>query len=275
VLGIAVTQREAEIVPGGPRRLNTRSVAEAVASQLRSRILDGDLTDGSELPTEAVLLEEFPVSRPSLREAFRILETEGLLTVRRGKRGGTVITHPTPDTAAYHVGLLLHSRGTTLEDLAAARNLLEPLCAEQAARRRDHVSVGRKLAALAAVDPAQVDNGLAFTTAAVDFHQQLVMAAGNNTLQVLAGILESIWNAQELNWARAAVKEGDYPAVSLRREVLKAHQRISQAIEAGNADEAVRLTRGHLKAASPYVASHGGRVRILDDYGGRRRIRSV
>ncbi len=270
-----MTQREAEIVPSGPRRLNTRSVAEAVASQLRSRILDGDLTDGSELPTEAVLLEEFPVSRPSLREAFRILETEGLLTVRRGKRGGTVITHPTPDTAAYHVGLLLHSRGTTLEDLAAARNLLEPLCAEQAARRRDHVSVGRKLAALAAVDPAQVDNGLAFTTAAVDFHQQLVMAAGNNTLQVLAGILESIWNAQELNWARAAVKEGDYPAVSLRREVLKAHQRISQAVEAGDADEAVRLTRGHLKAASPYVASHGGRVRILDDYGGRRHIRSV
>jgi DNA-binding FadR family transcriptional regulator len=250
-------------------------VAEAVASQLRGRILDGDLTDGSELPTEALLLEEFPVSRPSLREAFRILETEGLLSVRRGKRGGTVITHPTPDSAAYHVGLLLHSRGTTLEDLAAARNLLEPLCAEQAARRRDHISVGRQLGKLAAVDAAQLDNGLSFTTVAIEFHQQLVMAAGNRTLETLAGILESIWNTQELNWAQSAVDEGDYPAVNLRREVLKAHLRIAEAIEGGKADQAAHLTRGHLKAASPYVASHGGRVRILDADGGRRQIYSV
>ena len=270
-----MTQREIEITRSAPRELKTRSVAEAVASQLRARILDGDLTDGSELPTEAVLLEQFPVSRPSLREAFRVLEAEGLLRVRRGKRGGTVITHPTPDSAAYHVGLLLHARGTTLQDLAAARDLLEPLCAEQAARRRDHISVGRKLAKLTAVDADQVEDGLAFTKAATAFHQQLAMAAGNRTLETLAGILESIWNTQELDWAQSAISEGDYPDVSLRREVLKAHLRISQAIEAGDVDQAVHLTRGHLKAASPYVASHGGRVRILDDYGGRRQIRSL
>ena len=271
-----MTQREAEIVPGGPRRLNTRSVAEAVASQLRSRILDGDLTDGSELPTEAVLLEEFPVSRPSLREAFRILETEGLLTVRRGKRGGTVITHPTPDTAAYHVGLLLHSRGTSSRGSgrgaeparAAVRRAGRPCAATTSPWAASSLRSPRWI-------PPRSTTGSRSPTAAVDFHQQLVMAAGNNTLETLAGILESIWNAQELNWARAAVHEGDYPAVSLRREVLKAHQRISQAIEAGDGDEAVRLTRGHLKAASPYVASHGGQVRILDDYGGRRQIRSV
>lgn len=265
-----VTQREVEFTRSAPRELKTRSVAEAVASQLRARILDGDLTDGSELPTEALLLEQFPVSRPSLREAFRILEAEGLLRVRRGKRGGTVIIHPTPDSAAYHVGLLLHARKTTLQDLAAARNLLEPLCAEQAARRRDHISVGRKLIKLTEVDNTEVGNGLAFTKAATSFHQQLVMAAGNSTLETLAGILESIWNTQELSWAQSAVNEGDYPDTSLRREVLKAHLRISQAIEAGDPEQAVHLTRGHLKAASPYVASHGGRVRIIDDNGGRR-----
>ena len=268
-----MAQREVGNTRSGLRPLNNPSVAEAVASQLRARILDGDLTDGSELPPEAVLLEQFPVSRPSLREAFRILETEGLLVVRRGKRGGTVITHPTPDTAAYHVGLLLHERGTSLQDLASARNLLEPLCAEQAAGRRDHVSVGRKLAALSELGDEHLDDGVAFTAQAVDFHQELVLAAGNDTLQVLAGILESIWDTQELTWARSAVSEGDYPAVPLRREVLKAHLRISQAIETGDAGEAVRLTRGHLKATSRFVASPGGRVRILDDYGGRRQIR--
>lgn len=255
---------------GAPPRLNTPSVAEAVASQLRLRILDGDLVDGSELPPEAVLLEEFPVSRPSLREAFRILETEGLLKVRRGKRGGTIINHPTADTAAYHVGLLLHSRKTSLEDLATARNLVEPLSAEQAARRRDHKKIGRNLAALISEAEELIEDEVEFTRHATEFHHELAMAAGNQTLQIMVGVLESIWNTQEQTWAASAADEGQYPAIDLRREVLRAHLRISEAIEAGDAAEAVRLTRGHLKATSHFVSEQGGQLRVLDDYGGRR-----
>jgi GntR family transcriptional repressor for pyruvate dehydrogenase complex len=267
---MAKAGRERRAVPNVPPRLNTRSVAEAVASQLRTRILDGDLVDGSELPPEAALLEQFPVSRPSLREAFRILETEGLLTVRRGKRGGTIIKHPTPDTAAYHVGLLLHARRTSLDDLATARNLVEPLSAEQAARRRDHRRIGRKLAALSAEAEGYLEDEIAFTELAAEFHQELVNAAGNQTLQLLVGVIESIWDTQELTWARSAVDEGQYPEINLRREVLRAHVRISEAIENGDAAEAVRLTRGHLKATSQFVSAAGGRVRVLDEHGSRR-----
>lgn len=258
----------------GPRpalmRLNTTSVSEAVASHLRARILDGDLVDGSELPTEAVLLEQFPVSRPSLREAFRILETEGLVTVRRGKRGGTVITHPTPDTAAYHVGLLLHARHTPLGDLATARTLIEPMAVEAAARRRDHAKVGRSLAVLTTELEEHLDDELVFTRLSNEFHHEMVMAAGNQTLEVLVGILASIWNTQELTWAASAVHEGAYPSRNLRREVVRAHARISDAIETGDADEALRLARSHLKATSRFVSESGGRVRVLDDHGGRR-----
>ncbi|MGH1561589.1 FadR/GntR family transcriptional regulator [Mumia sp. DW29H23] len=255
-----------------PQRLNTTSVAEAVASQLRSRILDGDLVDGSELPPEAALLEQFPVSRPSLREAFRILETEGLVTVRRGKRGGTVITHPAPAGAAYHVGLLLHSRHTSLADLAAARNLVEPLTAEQAARRRNHRKIGRELSALTREAEEHLEDELLFTQLSTQFHHDLVMAAGNETLQILVGVLEGIWNTQELTWAASAVDEGEYPAIGLRRDVVRAHLRISEAIEQGDAENALRLTRAHLKATSGFVASSGGRVRVLDEHGSRRQV---
>lgn len=268
-------EREPRQVRNAPPRLNTTSVSEAVASQLRARILDGDLVDGSELPPEAVLLEQVPVSRPSLREAFRILETEGLVTVRRGKRGGTVITHPTPDTAAYHVGLLLHARHTSLDDLAAARDLVEPMAAEAAARRQDHREVGRSLEALTAEAEEHIDDELAFTRLSTDFHHRMVLASGNETLQILLGILESIWNTQELTWAESAVHEGEYPSMTLRREVIRAHTRIATAIEEGDADEALRLTRAHLKATSQFVSASGGRVRILDDYGGRRQARVV
>lgn len=272
---MASAGREPRLASPVVPRLNTTSVSEAVASQLRARILDGDLVDGSELPPEAALLEQFPVSRPSLREAFRILETEGLVTVRRGKRGGTLIKHPTPDTAAYHVGLLLHSRRTSLEDLAAARNLVEPMTAEQAARRRDHRKVGRALAALTSEAEEHIEDGLAFTRLSTQFHHDLVMAAGNETLQILVGVLESIWNTQELDWAESAVTEGQYPEIGLRRDVIRVHRRISQAIEAGDAEESLRITRAHLKATSQYVSSSGGHVRVLDTYGGRRQSRSV
>ena len=264
-------QRELSTGSHVPHQLKTPSVAAVVAAQLRLRILDGDLVDGSELPTEAVLLKQFPVSRPSLREAFRILETEGLLVVRRGKRGGTTITHPTADTAAYHLGLLLHSKHTTVKDLAAARNLLEPLCVELAASRRDHVSLGRPLARSCKLDEAALGDGVAFTGEAIKFHHQLVEASGNVTLQVLAGVLESVWDVQELSWARSAVSGGDYPSMSMRREVVRAHLRLCAAIEAGDVPSAVRQTRAHLKAASTFVTAAGVAVRVIDGYGGRRR----
>ena len=68
-----------------------RRLAEQVADELRRRILSGELADGSVLPTEDELLVEFPISKPSLREAIRILDAEGLLSVRRGKLGGSVV----------------------------------------------------------------------------------------------------------------------------------------------------------------------------------------
>ncbi|WP_432974900.1 FadR/GntR family transcriptional regulator [Dactylosporangium sp. CA-233914] len=242
-----------------------------MAAQLRLRIMEGDLVDGSELPTEPVLLQSYPVSRPSLREAFRILETEGLVTVRRGKRGGTVIKSPTLDSAAYHMGLLMHSRALPMADLAAARNLLEPLCAEHAALREDHAAVGARLRQLGDEALQVVADGPAFTGAAGKFHEELVDAAGNQTLRILVGMLESVWSIQERGWARQAAEEESYPTVDLRRAVLRAHDSIVAAIEAGDADQAGQLMRAHLEASQLYVASQNAPpVRVLDEYGNPR-----
>jgi GntR family transcriptional regulator, transcriptional repressor for pyruvate dehydrogenase complex len=257
-------------IPARPRKvpLRTHRVAEAVAAQLRLRILEGDLVDGSELPPESVLLKEYPASRPSLREAFRILETEGLVSVRRGKVGGIVIKSPTPDSAAYHMGLLLHSRAIPMQDLAAARELLESFCAEQAALRADHGAVSERLRQLNDEAEQVVENGPAFTGAAVKFHEGLVHAAGNQTLRIFAGMLESVWSTQEIGWANKAADEASYPAVNLRRAVLRAHASIVKAIEAGDAELAGRQTRAHLEASQLYVTSDNAPpVRVLDDYG--------
>ena len=96
-------------------------IAETVAAELRPRILAGDGDD--RLPTQDQLVSEFGVSYPSIREAIRILETEGLVTVRRGNVGGAEVHRPDESSAAYHLGLALQARRVTLGDLAAGLQL--------------------------------------------------------------------------------------------------------------------------------------------------------
>ena len=124
---------------GERTRVAQLRVAGSVAATLRERILAGIEIEGSTLPTQDQLVQEFGVSYPSIREALRILETEGLVTVRRGNVGGAQVHRPDESSAAYHLGLTLQGGRVTLGDLAAGLQMLEPLCAGECARRVDRL----------------------------------------------------------------------------------------------------------------------------------------
>ena len=117
------------------RQLSQPRIAEMIADNLRRRILAGELNDGDVLPKVDDLLLEFPVSKPSIREAMRILETEGLVSVRRGNVGGAVIHTPKAKVAAYMFGMVLQAQDTLLADLAATLSDVEPACTAKAAER--------------------------------------------------------------------------------------------------------------------------------------------
>lgn len=220
-------------------------VGELVADELRRRIVSGELP--TELPRESELLAEFGVSRPSLREAFRILETEGLLRVRRGKVGGAVVQAPTAEGAAYHLGLVLQSERASLSDLATARLHVEPACAAMAAGHADHEAIAAELTGLIDENAGQIGPPSAdFTVSAQRFHAAVVRLCGNVTLQLLAGALEAVWNAQEQAWAERAVARGVYPDEAAQRQVVAAHRRIAKYIARGDADGARRATHAHL-----------------------------
>src|SRR6201996_638958 len=108
------------------KRVRPPRVAEIVAESLRSRILSGTRSDGDLLPKQEELIAEYGVSPPAIREAFRILETEGLITVLRGNVGGAIVHLPQSTTAAYMMGLVLQSRGVPLADVAQGMCRLEP-----------------------------------------------------------------------------------------------------------------------------------------------------
>ncbi|WP_459976733.1 FadR/GntR family transcriptional regulator, partial [Mycobacterium avium] len=84
--------------------------ADVIAGHIRRRIIRGELAEGQTLPTENELLAQFGVSRPTLREAIRVLESESLVEVKRGSRGGVRVSVPRVETAAHYTGLMLEYR---------------------------------------------------------------------------------------------------------------------------------------------------------------------
>jgi GntR family transcriptional repressor for pyruvate dehydrogenase complex len=228
-------------------------MADLVAAELRNRILIGELENGDELPPEATLLQEFGVSRPSLREALRILETEGLVRTRRGKLGGAIVSQPTPEGAAYHLGLVLQGTRVDLQDLAQARQLLEPVCVSLAAQRPDREHVAAELEDLIAQSERVIDDGPQFTASLLEFHRALVSASQNRTLEILIGALESLWGGQETAWAQRASATGAYPDEQGRQEAIKSHRRIARRIAKGDAEGASRASRDHLAASMSFV----------------------
>jgi GntR family transcriptional repressor for pyruvate dehydrogenase complex len=238
-------------------------MADLVAQRLRERIINGSMQDGDDLPREADLVAEFGVSRPSMREALRILETEGILRIRRGRIGGASVSRPTEKSAAYHLGLVLQSRDVMAGDVAAARAVLEPACTGLAAGRRYRTKLTRQLDKLVDESEGLIGDSVEFTASALRFHEAIVEGCGNHTMIVLTGALEAVWSKQERRWARRASRTGDYPDPEQQRIVVAAHRRIVELIRAGDVDGAVRVMRRHLSDSQAYVTSSSDRIDVL------------
>lgn len=233
-------------------RVPQRRIAETVAAELRARILSGD--DDYRLPTQDQLVQDFGVSYPSIREALRILETEGLVTVRRGNVGGAEVHRPDESSAAYHLGLALQGARVQLRDLAAGLLMLEPMCAAECANRSDRAeAVLPGLQANIDATAQLVGQGLEFTLAAREFHDLIVSFTPNATIRYVVSALVALWSAQEGAWAEALTRRGEYPNPGEAEESVRIHRRIVEEIAAGDAAEAERLYRAHLTATQALV----------------------
>jgi DNA-binding FadR family transcriptional regulator len=254
-------------------KIGQMRMAEQVAAALRDRILEGGIGDGSTLPKQDELVAEFGVSYPSVREAMRILETEGFITVRRGNRGGATVHAPDIGTAGYALGLTLQAMQVEVPDLGAALATLEPLCAAHCARRADrgHAVVPR-LRELLAVSEGCIDDGAAFTRASREFHDAVVGFDPNATLRVVVKSLTSLWSVQEEAWADAQMSRGSYPSPADCTAAQRAHERLVTSIEQGDADEAARIAQEHLTATQVWVC-RTLKDRVIDAASARSRTR--
>jgi DNA-binding FadR family transcriptional regulator len=238
-------------------QLRQPRLAEMVAGILRERIVSGELADGSLLAKQGQLIEEFQVSKPSIREALRILETEGLITVLRGNTGGAVVHVPQTSSAAYMLGLVLQSKSVELRDVGVALKHVEPICAGLCADRKDRkTAVVPRLREVHAAALAEEDE-VVFTGLMRKFHEQTVALCGNQTMIQLVGALETLWSAHERLWAKKHSLEGTFPQRSVRWQSLNDHEEIIALIDAGKTQEVAELAREHLDKSIFYAASDG------------------
>ncbi|MEO3784030.1 FCD domain-containing protein [Actinocorallia sp. B10E7] len=242
-------------------QLRQPRLAEMVAAILRDRILSGSLRDGDELPAQDELLREFQVSRPSLREALGILEAEGLITVQRGNKGGSVVHVPTAANAAYMIGLVMQFQQISYADVGEALKRLEPVCVSLCALREDRATeVLPQLRLIHEQTLEAVDDEVEFTRITRRFHEALVQLCGNQTLILIAGTLESLWASQERSWASRALEAGDFPDVARRETGIRAHERIMRLIEQGEAEQLEAFARVHLDNTMRYGLAPGEAV---------------
>ena len=230
------------------RPIHAPRLADVVADRIRELIVTGELADGERLPRIEDLVEDFGVSSPSMREALRMLESDGLISVQRGSVGGAVVHRPTEKTAAYTMALVLRSRGASFGDVAEAMASLDPVCAAFCARRPDRASTARELRAINVTAAALLDEP-AFDEAMTSFHDVIVRRSGNETLRLLAGAVKSIWTAGPRTRSAPGPREAA-PGPREPREAalaaLEAHERVADLIEGGNDVQVAEVMAEHI-----------------------------
>jgi DNA-binding FadR family transcriptional regulator len=220
-----------------------REKPQQIADELRAMIVSGQLSEGDSLGREPELVERFGVSRPSLREALRILEAEGLITVVRGVYGGVVVHEPDQRMTARTASLVLRARNVSLADVFEARAELEPLAVRAIASRRSRRAAVSELRELVDEEEASIEDPERFGVANAAFHERLVSLGGNQTLAIVTEMLNEI-----VVRAVAAVSTSDDAVGSLatRRRGLRSQRRLLELLAAGDAPGAEEHWRAHM-----------------------------
>ena len=160
---------------------------EQIIQQIEELILKGELREGSQLPAERELAEQFGVSRTAVREAIKALQEKGLVDAFPGR--GTFVTNGTSNSMRRSLDRIMKSGETDgWAYLVEVREILEPEIAALAAARADYEDLAALRQALDVMDNAERDSDV-YIEADLDFHLALAEAAAN---PIVLSLIDSI-----------------------------------------------------------------------------------
>ncbi|MDB5470185.1 MAG: transcriptional regulator, GntR family [Caulobacter sp.] len=223
--------------------------AEVLAGRVRKAIIRGELKAGDKLPSEAQLITDFEVSRPTIREAIRILESEGMISVSRGARGGAKVNVLTNDMVTRAAGVALQSRGATMKDIYIARSVIEPPAARLAAENRPAEAAAALRKQLETErNLGSIGGQHALAAAIAEFHRILLDECGIIALGVVGKALQDVVELHMQLSIRANVRTLD-TTDRRTRFGLRSQEKLIELIEAGDGPGAEAHWVAHMEAA--------------------------
>lgn len=210
--------------------------ATVIAQRIVSDISRNGKVPGDRLPPEHAMLEEYGVSRGTLREALRFLELQGVIMLKPGPGGGPIIVKPDSQSLEVALTLMLQFEKAPYRSIAESRSGLEPLLARLAAER---ITQEQKLELEENINTmrAKLNDLPVFLEMNRIFHAIIARASGNI---LLARIIEALLGL--LDGSAIGV---DYPRRH-REGILAAHERVRDAIVAGDGSAAEASMHSHI-----------------------------
>ncbi len=218
------------------RSAGSEKLAVSIAQRIVRRICAAGLTEGAQLAPEAEMLAEFEVGRASLREALRILEVQGLISLKPGAGGGPVVARVSSEDFGRMSALYFQVGGMTFRELLESRQIMEPVLARLAAERRgEHPELVEEL--IVAARPEDIEDDDAYHASNVEVHRLVAALSGNNILFLFSHSLEALLH-DRLTVLKAPTE--------VRQAVVDAHVLMARAIANGHARRAETLMREHM-----------------------------
>jgi DNA-binding FadR family transcriptional regulator len=239
----------------GTRAPLSGGASDKVAAEIRAHVSRARLRPGDRLGREADLARQFGVSRPTLREALRLLSSAHLIRASKGPGGGIFVAATAEEGIALSVSdtvaSMLAADAVDLDELLEARMLVEIPLAGLAAQRATAEDV-RRLADLVAQAKAAGTDSERFSELDRELHRRITRAAGNR--------LSGAFMAWVVDVLQPLLQERLKPAV-VESTLLGQHQDVLQAIERGDPEAAERAMREHLLYLRDLLS-------VVDEFGG-------
>jgi GntR family transcriptional repressor for pyruvate dehydrogenase complex len=209
-----------------------------IIRQVREAILKGQLLPGQSLPPEKDLITQFGVSKHTLREALRSLEAMGFIEIKRGAGGGPVVSEVDMETTRDSIANFLHFQNVSVRDLSEIRKIMEPYLARLAAERFS----AQEIEKLEEIDRKcrkifEKKKSVVGAKEEIDFHIFLAQASRNPVMVMVLDFVNSMLTDLKTN-----IK----PDMEFSQHVLDSHQKIFEAIKAGDGDKAQECMLAHI-----------------------------
>jgi len=219
------------------QRVRVGRVSEEVVRQVQEAIFAGTLGPGDRLPPERELAEQFGLSRMSVRDALRTLESCGLVEIKVGSTGGAFIREPNFDPFRETLSSMLRSKKANILELAETRKIVETAIAGLAAQRASKEDLREMREAVEAARHALKSGDPNYGPHSVRFHAALTNAAKNHVLNLTARSFRAFFSD---------VLEKLLPSTDMAERAIADHWELYKAVEAHNADRARDLMAQHL-----------------------------